>query len=200
MDEQRIRSPDYTSEDLDCRYCLSYKKEKGCTVPRCPWIRERIRTGALTYRLALKMLFGADSKCAKRLDLIAGGYTGSLFCDKFHMDRMAAHVHAFELVNRKDNPSLFAALYLMTANKEIFFSTTACFNCTIIDFKKVDLREVSAHNYTLIIAAKQIYLRKRLISEAEMADEEIIDDLAFRLIANALLIRHYGEEAFFLQK
>lgn len=39
----------YKPEDVDCQYCLHYRC-KSCQVPTCPYIAERLASGALEYR------------------------------------------------------------------------------------------------------------------------------------------------------
>lgn len=38
----------YKPEDVDCQYCLHYRC-KSCQVPTCPYIAERLASGALEY-------------------------------------------------------------------------------------------------------------------------------------------------------
>lgn len=39
----------YSPEDVDCRYCLHYRR-RSCQVPTCPYIGERLKSGAIGYR------------------------------------------------------------------------------------------------------------------------------------------------------
>ncbi len=56
------------------------------------------------------------------------------------------------------------------------------------------MRGVSAHDYTLIQAAKAITGCGSGLELEDLADCEVVDDAAFRLIANALLIASYGAD------
>lgn len=38
----------YKPEDVDCQYCLHYRR-KSCQIPICPYIAERLASGALEY-------------------------------------------------------------------------------------------------------------------------------------------------------
>lgn len=54
------------------------------------------------------------------------------------------------------------------------------------------------HNYALLYAAKGLHHEKG-VTESELADPDVIDEEAFRLIMNALLIAKYGTAAFHLK-
>ena len=44
---------EYTAKDCDCRYCLHWQKEIGCTEGKCPYMKERITAGAVPIKEAL---------------------------------------------------------------------------------------------------------------------------------------------------
>ena len=56
------------------------------------------------------------------------------------------------------------------------------------------MRGVSAHDYALIQAAKAITGCGSGVELEDLADAEVVDDVAFRLIINALLIANYGPD------
>ena len=56
------------------------------------------------------------------------------------------------------------------------------------------MRGVSAHDYTLIQSAKAITGNGSGLELEDLADAEAVDDTAFRLIVNALLIASYGSD------
>lgn len=37
----------YTRKDVDCRYCLYFRRDR-CTMSPCPYIKERIEAGVIT--------------------------------------------------------------------------------------------------------------------------------------------------------
>ena len=48
-----IRNYKYSPEDVDCRYCT--ESEDGCCKLRsCPWLKERIEAGVVSYHEAVK--------------------------------------------------------------------------------------------------------------------------------------------------
>ena len=56
------------------------------------------------------------------------------------------------------------------------------------------MRGVSAHDYTLIQAAKALMCGGLGLTLYDLSDDEIVDDEEFRLIVNALLIASYGPD------
>lgn len=38
----------YKPEDVACRYCLHYRR-RSCQIPICPYIAERLKSGAIGY-------------------------------------------------------------------------------------------------------------------------------------------------------
>ena len=54
------------------------------------------------------------------------------------------------------------------------------------------LRGISPQLYAVLMAAKEIYTGQEYISESDLANPEIIDDTAFKLIINAKLIKRFG--------
>ena len=56
------------------------------------------------------------------------------------------------------------------------------------------IRGVSAHDYTLIQAAKALMCGGLGLTLYDLADREVVDDEAFKLIVNASLIANYGSD------
>ena len=54
------------------------------------------------------------------------------------------------------------------------------------------MRNVSAHAYTVIAAARSICTGSGQVTDADLANPEIVGIDAFRLIVHALLIVRYG--------
>lgn len=54
------------------------------------------------------------------------------------------------------------------------------------------LHEISPHDYTLYIAARGIYTNAGGLTTRDLADAEVVDAAALRMIVNALLIARYG--------
>ena len=89
----------------------------------------------------------------------------------------------------------FAALYLLTSNKELADRTFNCFFRGGIDFRYARRRGISSHDYTLLMAAKSLYCHTAEVTQGDLAEPQIIPDEAFRLLINALLIARFGLDA-----
>ena len=101
---------------------------------------------------------------------------------------------------RRDTAKYYAAMYLLTANEDLYRRTANCFCRHGIEFDYAVLREITLHNYALFMAARSICTGSKDITLADLADPEIIDTEAFRLIINAVLIARYGLDAFWLHE
>lgn len=51
----------YKPEDVACRYCLHYRR-RSCQVPICPYIAERLKSGAIGYQ---RKKIGGRPECRK---------------------------------------------------------------------------------------------------------------------------------------
>ena len=60
------------------------------------------------------------------------------------------------------------------------------------EFDYARLHEISPHDYTLYIAARGIYTNAGGLTTRDLADAEVVDAAALRMIVNALLIARYG--------
>lgn len=117
----RYRSPyKYTKENCDCRFCLSYRKETGCTLTLCPVLDVRLSCGAATIGDAVKAVFKDAQNTAfqKRLSQIYHRKDDAEMI--FQNNR---HKQIFEderLSMRKPGKKTLAVLYLLTADHMLF--------------------------------------------------------------------------------
>ena len=100
----------------------------------------------------------------------------------------------------RNTPAYYAAMYLLTANETLYWRMANCFCRSGLDFSFAILRGISPHNYALYRAAVGLCTERRGVTLLEMADRELVDDDAFRLIINAMLIARYGIAAMKLKK
>ena len=94
--------------------------------------------------------------------------------------------------SRRDTPAYFAAMYLLTVNRELYERTRGCFLPQGLQFEYANVSGISPHNYTLLSAARDIYSDSTKVSASDLARTDVVDTLAFSLIVNALLIARYG--------
>ncbi len=188
----QINTFQYKPEEVDCTLCAEYGgKKRGCTAKACPWMAERIKAGVVGYEEAVMETFPRSTHLDARLHLTIRRFTGSLFLSPAHHQRMEQR-KARQGCRRRDTPAYFAALYLLTANEDLYTRTSACFSKQGIEFDYADTRGIAPHDYTLLNAARDIYADSSKVSLNDLALSEIVDTLAFSLIVNALLVARYG--------
>ena len=193
----KIRDNPYTPEDVDCGFCALYHPEEGQTTGCCPFLRERLEAGVVGYQEAVREAIKPDLLLRRRLNRLVTAYPGAFWVSPEHKRRM----EWTKAVNRyRPNANeYYAAMYLLTANDALYRHTWSCFVTKGIDFRKARLKGISPHNYALFMAAKGVYTGTNLIPAEDLADREIVDDQAFRLMVNAWLIEKFGLAALSIQ-
>ena len=189
-----ILSYHYKPADVACEYCVNSRRRR-CRVAGCPWLTERIEAGVVSYAAAVRDLFGAlhVPELRWRLEWLIKGYDGSFWLN-------AEHEYNTRLLLRSvgyqawRNPRFFAALYLFGSNRGLLKRVWNA--CMPQGFEPMFLvmRGVSEHDYTLIQAAKALMCGGLGLTLYDLADREVVDDIAFQLIVNALLIANYGSD------
>lgn len=183
----------YEMEDVECKFCTEYNGSLGgCTQKICPWLAERIEAGVVGYEEALLDSFPRDSDLKERLRTAVRLFHGSLWLNEDHRQRMEAMKAREGFQRRRDTPAYFAAMYLLTANDDLFLRSANCFCRHGIEFDYGTLKDISPHSYTLFSAARDIYAEGSGVALADLANSEVVDTLAFSLIVNALLVARYG--------
>lgn len=127
-------------------------------------------------------------------------YQDSFWVDDRHKSRMEFFNTCMGYVPSRNTPAYYAAMYLLTANETLYWRMANCFCHSGLDFSFAILRGISPHNYALYRAAVGLCTDRRGVTLSEMADRELVDDEAFRLIINAMLIARYGIAAMKLKK
>ena len=149
----------------------------------------------VSYAAAVRELFGALHvlELRWRLEWLIKGYNGSFWLNTEHEfnTRLLLRSVGYQAWR---NPRFFAALYLLGSNRALL--KRAWNACLPGGFEPgyMVMRGVSAHDYTLIQAAKAISGNGAEPALEDLADAEVVDDTAFRLIVNALLIANYGTD------
>ena len=184
----------YKPADVACEYCVEWRHRR-CQAVGCPWLAERIEAGVVSYAAAVRELFGAlhVPELCWRLEWLIKGYDGSFWLN-------AEHEYNTRLLLRSvgyqawRNPRFFAVLYLFGSNRALL--KRAWNACLPSGFEPgyMVMRGVSEHDYVLIQAAKAITGNGSGLELEDLADAEAVDDTAFRMIVNALLIANYGAD------
>lgn len=183
---------------MDCKLCTEYARKTGCRHEVCPFLAERIEAGVVSYQSAIKAMIPRRSILWNRLSVLLQNFPGYLWADSSHKTRMELFNHQLGYNKSRNTPSYYAAMFLLTSNQALFNRTGNCFYRSGIEFGYATLNGISAHNNSLFQAAKGLR-NARGITEAELAAPEKIDDEAFRLIINAMLIAKYGTDVFKLK-
>ena len=189
-----ILSYRYKPEDVACEYCVNSRKRR-CRITGCPWLAERIEAGVVGYAAAVRELFWRVENEAfiQRLGLLVLHFRGSFWLNREHEynTRLLLRSVGYEAWR---NPRFFAALYLFGSNRALMKRAwNACLPGGF-EPRYMVMRGVSEHDYTLTQAAKALMCGGLGLTLYDLADVEIVDDEAFRLIVNALLIANYGPD------
>lgn len=184
----------YKPADVACEYCVNSRRRR-CRITGCPWLAERIEAGVVSYAAAVRELFGAlhVPELRWRLEWLIKGYNGSFWLNAEHEynTRLLLQSVGYQAWR---NPRFFAALYLFGSNSLLMKRAwNACMPHGFEPLYMV-MRGVSAHDYTLIQAAKALMCGGLGLTLYDLADRDVVDDKAFWLIVNALLIANYGTD------
>lgn len=194
-----IRRFTYKPEDVECELCAEYKKCDR-NLMKCPWIAERIEAGVVPYQEAVLTVFPGKGSSFPRLLETIRSYPGTFWINKQHQKRMEMLNHRLGYVPKRNTSVYYAVMYLLASSDELLQRTSNCFFRKGIEFHYAALKNISPHNYTLYSTAKDLYTGTVKLTLRDMADREVVDDEAFRLIINAVLIAKYGVHALNLKK
>ena len=149
----------------------------------------------MSYASAVRELLGgvADEAFIARLGLLVLHFHGSFWLDREHEFNTRLLLRSVGYGAWRD-PRFFAVLYLLGSNRALL--KRAWNACLPRGFEPgyMVMRGVSEHDYTLIQAAKAITGNDSGLSFEDLAGAEAVDDTAFQLIVNALLMANYGAD------
>lgn len=184
----------YKPADVECEYCVNSRRRR-CRVSGCPWLAERIEAGVVSYASAVRELFGgvADEAFIARLGLLVLNFRGSFWLDREHEFNTRLLLRSVGYGAWR-NPRFFAVLYLFGSSRTLL--KRAWNACLPGGFEPgyMVMRGVSECDYVLIQAAKAITGNGSGLELEDLTDTEAVDDAAFRLIVNAMLIANYGAD------
>jgi hypothetical protein len=185
----------YTPETVDCHYCTAYSR-RGCkAADGCPYIAERIEAGAVDYGEVVWAMFKNPSVMLRwRLRYLVDHFEDSMWESERHEKRFHRMWAEMGTRKKRDTPQFFAALYLLTANEDVWRRAYNAFSVNGITMEYVRLCGISVPNYALVQAAKSIYLNTDHFTVADLEDSEAVSTDAFRLVVNAVLIARYGRD------
>ena len=149
----------------------------------------------VSYASAVRGLFGGveNEALIQRLGQLVLHFRGSFWLSAEHEfnTRLLLRSVGYQAWR---NPRFFASLYLFGSNRALMKRVwNACMPQGFEPLYMV-MRGVSEHDYTLIQAAKALMCGGLGLTLYDLADREVVDDKAFNLIVNALLIANYGTD------
>ncbi len=187
----------YRKHDFDCDLCLHHIKQLGCPFKVCAYTPEKVCCGCATLTAAIKYMIGeinnasfvdrvnrympGRKKKRKKVDLM-------LFYDPLH--RITFYNQYLKLNHQ--NAGLISAVYLLTADNELWKYVWKYVDRDRIFFGKIKPKDLSSEAYILLCAAKDLYLGTEHILLSELADPVIVEKTTFCLVLNALGIRRFG--------
>lgn len=184
---------DEKEEFKRCIYCSEYSKG-GCRIAHCPYLLERADFGQIGYADFIKDTFwdSDDFFFKKRLRGLFRSFTGEWFMSSYHKDRYLCLAQGSALLQGKKQN--LALLYLLTANEQLWERAKDHIYPNKIALSEIHLTSISTTCYALFQAAKTIAGGKLYIEENELADKNLIGEIAFKTIIQSFLIARYGNE------
>ena len=117
--------------------------------------------------------------------------------------RNSKHNIIFTDTIRKKNKmdyALMSALYLLTEEFALWQTVKRYVTDNSIDFKSLHPVGISENGYTLLCAAKDLYLGTDYLAISDLADTQLIPPRMFALICNVIAIRRFELSAIHFEK
>lgn len=155
------------------------------------FLTESIAASAISPRdILLNTMSSAPPAFFKRLNqyLQESENTDMTYIDEKHM---TAFTEAIKKSNKK-NYALLSAVYLLSANRKLWNAIKKYVKRNEIHFGMFYLRDGSEDAYTLLCAAKDLYLGTKHLTLGDLADTDLISKRMFGIICNAMAIRRFG--------
>lgn len=92
----------------------------------------------------------------------------------------------------KSSNKYLAAVYLLTADRELWNTAKYEVERKDINFSKLKPKELSAEGYTIFVVAKDIYIGDTHITIKDICDRYLIPDKLFELFVTAIHICRFG--------
>ena len=194
----KIRKSKAVPAEVNCRDCTEYIHSVGCVAPGCIILPERLEAGVVGYEELVSTTFNYNRILFRRLQTSIKYFTGSLWRDENHESRFLYATAGCREVFVK--PGYYAAVYLLTAEEDLYKRCSQCFLRSSINFKNVRIQGIGTFGYTLLSYAKKLYGGRNDLPMGELLDEEIIPQEEFTLIVNAMMLNRHGRDIFNISK
>ena len=171
----RIRSSfRYSADDVRCKDCTRYDSGHPCHLNECVCLEERIEAGVVELNRQPFRFFLSDA----------------------HRERWTHWKNRCYGMSGRNA----AALFLLTADEELWQRVLWHFDSSGFDFPAIRLSGIHPELYSIYQAAKTISVGGDNIVIEDLAFSELVSDRAFRLILGALLLCRYGEVVLNLER
>ena len=184
-----------------CSGCVAKIKSRG-NPNDCFCFKEKLEADEIEYTDLIKDCFGRIKNYAlkNRLKLLSNSFTGELFLNNNHKERFYDVHHKQDIEVWERSANYLAVIFILTADEVLWDISEHAVYLNGFDFSQIHLRQISTEGYALYQTAKTISTGKEYIRISEIADKELIDDTAFKIIINASLIAKYGADVFSIKK
>ncbi|MBQ8400950.1 MAG: hypothetical protein IJX14_03380 [Clostridia bacterium] len=194
----KIRKKKAIPEEVACQYCTEYIKPIGCTAPECIILTERLEAGVVGYEELISTTFNYNRTLFRRLQTCIKYFPGTLWRDEYHESRfLYATAGCCDIFMK---PKYYAAVYLLTADEDLYKRCSRCFMRSGISFRNVRIQGIGTFGYTLLAYAKKLYGGMTDLPMGELLDDETIPQEEFTLIVNAMMIVKHGTDIFKIDK
>ena len=184
-----------------CNGCAAKVKSRG-NLNDCFCFKEKLEADEIEYMDLIRDCFGRIKNYAleNRLKLRCNCFAGELFLNHSHKERFYRVHHEQDIDVWERTPTYLAVIFLLTDDEVLWDISEHAVCINGFDFSQIHLRQISTEGYALYQTAKTIWSGKEYIRISEIADKELIDDTAFKIIINASLIAKYGADVFLIKK
>ncbi|SMB80058.1 hypothetical protein SAMN00017405_0831 [Desulfonispora thiosulfatigenes DSM 11270] len=186
---------------VNCNNCGSNARNRSY-ISTCFYLKEKLNGNEIKYKDLVKDCFGRlkNNTLRIRLRLLSNNFKGEVFLNHSHKKRCYHLLQKQDMDIRDTSPSYISILFLLTADEVLWKLSEPTVRANGFDFSQIHLRQISTEGYALYQTAKTISTGKEHIRISEIADEDLINDIAFKAIINASLIARYGADIFLITK
>ena len=195
----RIRSSfRYSADDVRCKDCTRYNSGHPCHLNECVCLEERIEAGVVELNALTRECFGGRMfrPLQRRLRDELNRQPFRFFLGDAHRERWTHWKNRCYGMSGRNA----AALFLLTADEELWQRVLWHFDSSGFDFPAIRLSGIHPELYSIYQAAKTISVGGDNIVIEDLAFSELVSDRAFRLILGALLLCRYGEVVLNLER
>lgn len=160
----------YKPEDVDCRYCLHYRR-RSCQVRTCPYIAERLKSGAIEYLDLILEYFGhiPHAGLHKRIQAVEH-WSGP---DQAVLHTVSVHLRSRFADRVWDDapPGYLAALYLLASKERLWQPALSALSHDSIDFSCIVSKPhgFAIQDYPIFYSARRLYDLKSPMEAEDLA-------------------------------